>query len=93
MWITRASHSGHTMRVIRTPCSPTQVEDALPAHRRLLYLLVLSTPDKPDDYRSIRHRQGGLANRVRYLEPDAAPHKGAIKTRGFREKPRVVETL
>lgn len=93
MWITRASHSGHTMRVLRNPCSPAQVEDALPAHRRLLWLLVLSRPDKPDDYRSIRHRQGVLANRVRYLEPDAAPHKGAIKTRGFREKPRVVETL
>jgi hypothetical protein len=93
MWITRASHSRHATRVIRTPCSPAQVEDAVAAHRRLLWLLVLSRPDKCDDYRSIRHRQGVLANRVRYLEPDGAPHKGAIKTRGFREKPRVVETL
>ena len=93
MWITRASHSRHATRVIGNLCSLVQVEDAVPAQRRLLWLLVLSRPDKCDDYRSIRHRQGVLANRVRYLEPDGAPHKGAIKTRGFREKPRVVETL
>ncbi len=42
MWITRASHSGHTTRVIGNLCSSAQVEDALPADRRLLWLLVLS---------------------------------------------------
>ncbi len=44
MWITRASHSGHTMRVIRNSCSPAQVEDAVAAHRRLLWCLCCQDP-------------------------------------------------